>query len=115
MPWDAASQTLFSELGWVPEGQVYYGYGINTGSAYACHAACGPNAANSRCFTASAQGDVDGDGLGSEVMYVEPARDVDGNVLGECNSARNSPPPLDWSTSAPLYNEVAVHRGTDEY
>jgi type IV pilus assembly protein PilA len=115
MPWDAASETLFAELGWKPEGQVYYGYGINTGTGYACPEACGPDAASSNCFTASAQGDVDGDGLGSEVMYVEPARDVDGNVLGECNSARNSPPPLDRTTNAPLYNEVAVRWTTDEY
>jgi type IV pilus assembly protein PilA len=115
MPWDAASEAVFLELGWVPEGQVFYGYGINTGTAYACDAACGANAADSRCFTASAQGDVDGDGLGSEVMYVEPVRDDNGVVLGECNSARGSPPPLDRSTSQPLYNEVAVHWGTDDY
>jgi len=115
MPWDAASEAVFMELGWTPEGGVYYGYGINTGTAYACDAPCGSDAANSRCFTASAQGDVDGDGLGSEVMYVEPARDENGTVLGECNSARDSPPPLDPQTDQPLYNEVAVHWGTDDY
>ena len=115
MPWDGASEAVFSELGWTPEGRVFYGYGINTGTAYACDAACGDNPATSRCFTASAQGDVDGDGLGSEVMYVEPARDEDGAVLGECNSARDSPPPLDRSSSQPVYNEVAVHWGTDDY
>jgi prepilin-type N-terminal cleavage/methylation domain-containing protein len=114
MPWDGASQTAFDELGWEPEGQVFYGYGINTGTAEACDAACGP-AATSVCFTASAMGDVDGDGLASEVMYVEPATDQGGGVLGECPSVLNAQTPLQPGSLQPIYKEVAVNFGTDEF
>jgi prepilin-type N-terminal cleavage/methylation domain-containing protein len=114
MPWDGASQAAFSELGWIPEGRVFYGYGINTGTAESCDAACGP-AATSECFTASAMGDVDGDGLASEVMYVEPVSDVNGGVLGECPSVLNAQTPLEPGSLQPIYKEVAVNFGTDEF
>jgi prepilin-type N-terminal cleavage/methylation domain-containing protein len=114
MPWDGASQVAFDELGWVPEGRVFYGYGINTGTAEACDAACGP-AATSLCFTASAMGDVDGDGLASEVMYVEPATNEGGGVLGECPSVLNAQTPLQPGSLQPIYKEVAVNFGTDEF
>ena len=114
MPWDGASQVAFDELGLVPEGRVFYGYGINTGTAEACDAPCGP-AATSVCFTASAMGDVDGDGLASEVMYVEPATNEGGGVLGECPSVLNAQTPLQPGSLQPIYNEVAVNFGTDEF
>jgi prepilin-type N-terminal cleavage/methylation domain-containing protein len=114
MPWDGASLAAFNELGWVPEGQVFYGYGINTGTAESCDAACGP-AATSECFTASAMGDVDGDGLASEVMYVEPASGLNGSVLGECPSVLNAQTPLEPGSLQPIYKEVAVNFGTDEF
>jgi len=104
----------FAGLGWVPEGRVFYGYGINTGTAEACGAACGP-AGTSQCFTASAMGDVDGDGLASEVMYVEPATDQGGGVLGECPSVLNAQTPLQPGSLQPIYKEVAVNFGTDEF
>ena len=114
MPWDGASLAAFDELGWSPEGRVFYGYGINTGTAEACDAVCGP-AATSVCFTASAMGDVDGDGLASEVMYVEPATDQNGGVLGECPSVLNAQTPLQPGSLQPIYKEVAVNFGTDEF
>ena len=30
MSWDAASETAYGELGWAPEGEVYYSYETNT-------------------------------------------------------------------------------------
>ena len=39
--------------GWQPEGQVYYSYDVNTG---ATECSC------TTCFTATAMGDVDGNG-----------------------------------------------------
>jgi len=114
MPWDGPSEAAFNELGWTPEGRVFYGYGINTGTAEACDAECGP-AALSECFTASAMGDVDGDGLASEVMYVEPVKNVNGGVLGECPSVLNAQTPLQPGTLQPIYEEVAVNFGTDEF
>ena len=114
MPWDGASEAAFEELGWIPEGRVFYGYGINTGTAESCDAACGP-AATSECFTASAMGDVDGDGLASEVMYVEPVTDISGGILGECPSVLNAQTPLEPGSLQPIYKEVAVNFGTDEF
>ncbi len=114
MPWDGASLAAFDELGWLPEGRVFYGYGVNTGTAEACDAVCGP-AATSVCYTASAMGDVDGDGLASEVMYVEPATDQNGGVLGECPSVLNAQTPLQPGSLEPMYNEVAVNFGTDAF
>jgi hypothetical protein len=114
MPWDGPSSTAFEELGWKPEGRVFYGYAVNTGTAEGCDAACGP-AATSECFTASAMGDVDGDTLVSEVMYVEAARDANGAVVGECPSSLNAQTPLDPTTLQPIFNEVAVNFSTDEF
>ncbi len=114
MPWDAASQTAFDELGWLPEGDVLYSYGINTGSSAACGAACGP-AATSRCFTANAIGDVDGDTFASEVIYSNPARDANGAILGSCPSTMGTGTPYDRGTLLPVYNEVAIHYGTDDF
>ena len=62
MTWDAASEAAFSELGWAPEGQVYYTYETNTpevaGSGCTCNV----------CFSATAFGDVDKNGQVSAVM-----------------------------------------------
>ena len=106
MPWDAPSSAAFSALGWSPEGEVFYSYEVNTG--------CGCNA----CFTASAFGDVDSDGVVSAVMYVEP--DPSGIGVTECPSimAPNGAPfgtPTRLETGLPIYHEVAVNRSADEY
>ena len=108
-PWDAASENAFAELGWQPEGQVYYSYHTNTSNNCSC----------SLCFTASAYGDVDGDGDISAVMYVEPQRDGDGGITGSCRSGMPGKldfgPPTKLGSSKELYSEVAVQRITDEY
>ncbi len=114
MPWDAASQTAFDELGWVPLGGVIYSYGVNTGTSAACDAACGP-AATSRCFTVNAIGDVDVDSLVSELMYSSPAQDTNGAILGSCPSTLGTGTPYDPGTLRPVYNEVAIHYGTDDF
>ncbi len=106
MPWDAASAAAYAELGWTPEGDVFYTYEINT--------SCGCDA----CFTASAFGDVDGDGVVSAVMYVEP--DADGLGVTECPTimAPGGAPfgtPTRFETGLPVYREVAVNRSADEY
>jgi hypothetical protein len=106
MPWDAAASAAYAELGWAPEGEVFYTYEINTG--------CGCNA----CFTASAFGDVDADGVVSAVMFVEP--DPSGVGITECTSimAPGGAPfgtPTRLGTGQPIYREVAVNRSADEY
>ena len=106
MPWDGQASGLFNEVGWSPEGQVYYTYEVNTGK----YAACGCNL----CFTATAHGDVDGDLGWSALMYVHPQVDVNGNVTGECSSYVGS---LGTPTrnGGPVYDEVLVQPLNDEY
>jgi len=65
--WTPAAETAFSPIGFRPEGNVYFDYDVNT----ACSASC---------FTATAYGDVDGDGFVAALMYVHP--DAVGGVAG---------------------------------
>jgi hypothetical protein len=60
MTWDANSAAAYAPFGWKPEGRVYY--------SYQCNVCC----LDGLCFTASAYGDVDGDGFPMAVMYVHP-------------------------------------------
>jgi type IV pilus assembly protein PilA len=107
MEWDAASEAAFADLGWRPEGQVFYAYDTNTG-ATACTCAV--------CFTATAAGDVDNDDLNSAVMYVHPETTSEGVVLGECKSGLfGYSAPLDSGTGGPVYDRVAVQRSLDQY
>ncbi len=51
---DAVASMGFAELGWAPEGQVYFNYGVATATA---------------AFTASAGGDLDGDATPQQWGY----------------------------------------------
>ena len=107
MEWDAASELAYADLGWQPEGQVYYSYDTNPG---ATPCTC------STCFTATAAGDVDDDDLNSAVMYVHPQTTAEGVVIGECPSGLfGFGTPLDFVTGLPVYNAVAIQRSLDEY
>jgi hypothetical protein len=107
MNWDSDSEDAFDELGWSPEGKVYYSYHANTTKNCTC----------TLCFTVTAYGDVDSDGLPSAVMYVEPQRDSDGSIIGACRSGMGAE--FDFGTptqgGASIFNEVAVQRSLDEY
>jgi prepilin-type N-terminal cleavage/methylation domain-containing protein len=109
MTWDAASESAYAELGWAPEGQVYYSYETNTpevpGSGCTCNV----------CFTATAFGDVDDNGQTSAIMYSHPEPAVGGG-MNECPS-RLFPfwAPTRLGSSSPVYDEVAVNRSNDEY
>jgi type IV pilus assembly protein PilA len=107
MEWDAASEAAFADLGWRPEGQVFYVYDTNTG-ATAC--TC------SVCFTATAAGDVDNDDLNSAAMYVHPETNAAGAIIGECPSGLfGFGTPIDYNSGQPIYDAVAVQRSLDEY
>ena len=70
-------QNAFSMLGWAPDSEVYYDYDVaadqtfndglggNAGDHPGC--ACGGT-----CFTASAYGDIDGDGAPAVISYFQP-------------------------------------------
>ena len=107
MTWDDASEDAYAELGWRPEGQVFYVYDTNTG-ATACTCEL--------CFTATAAGDVDDDDLNSAVMYVHPETTPEGVVTGECPSGLfGFGTPVDSGTGQPVYDRVAVQRSLDQY
>jgi prepilin-type N-terminal cleavage/methylation domain-containing protein len=107
MAWDADSEAAYAELGWRPEGQVFYAYESNTG-ATAC--TC------TMCFTATAAGDVDDDDLNSAVMYVHPETTAEGVVIGECPSGLfGFGTPVDLNTGQPVYDRVAIQRSLDQY
>jgi len=103
--WDADSQTQFSELGWQPEGAVIYAYETNTTDN------CGGCL---NCFTATAYGDADADGLTSAVMYVQP--NAQNGLTAVCGAKLlGLGTPTRRTTGAPVFNEVEVNRQTDEY
>jgi type IV pilus assembly protein PilA len=66
--WTASADAEFAALGWRPEGHVYFDYDTNTA---AIDPGCG---CTGDCFTASAYGNIDGDGAISVVMYAHPDR-----------------------------------------
>ena len=107
MEWDADSEAAYAELGWRPEGQVFYTYESNTG---ATPCTC------TMCFTVTAAGDVDDDDLNSAVMYVHPETTAEGVIIGECPSGLfGFGTPLDLDTGQPVYDRVAVQRSLDQY
>jgi len=102
--WDAASSAAFEALGWKPEGQVIYSYETNTTTNCTCQL----------CFTATAYGDADGDGLTSAVMYVQP--NVQGGLTQVCPAKLwGLGTPTRKHGNAPVLNEIEVNRQTDEY
>ena len=108
MTWDAASTSAFSELGWEPEGKVLYSYETNTPSVAGSGCTC------NECFTATAFGDVDANGVVSAVMFSHP-QDI-GGVITEC-PARTFPlwAPTRLGTTHSIYDEAAINRSNDEY
>ena len=107
MEWDALSEAAYADLGWRPEGKVFYAYESNTG-ATPCDC--------TQCFTATAAGDVDADGSPSAVMFVHPETDADGAVTGECPSGLfGFGTPIDPQTGQPQYDVIAIQRSTDDY
>lgn len=105
MTWDTDSENAWGELGWAPEGAVFYSYMSNV--------CC----ANELCFTASAYGDVDGNGTPAAVMYVHPETNSDGGIVTECPSGL--PAPFDFGTptgvNGKAFNRVATHGTADRF
>lgn len=109
MMWDSDSEDAFDELGWEPEGKVFYSYHVNTTNNCSC----------TLCFTATAYGDVDSNSLPSAVMYVDPQRAADGSVIGVCRSGMGAEfdfgTPTRRNNGSDILNEVAVQRSLDEF
>jgi type IV pilus assembly protein PilA len=106
MPWDAESQMWFGELGWAPEGEVFYSYGTYSPSMPGNSCTC------TLCFTAVAYGDVDGNGSTQAVMYVHP-QDVNG-VTELCpDELLGLGTPLDPASGTPIYDAPAPRSNND--
>jgi prepilin-type N-terminal cleavage/methylation domain-containing protein len=109
MMWDGDSEAAFAELGWEPEGRVFYSYHSNTTNNCSC----------TLCFTATAYGDVNANDRPSAVMYVEPQRNSAGAIIGVCRSGMGAEfdfgTPTRRNSGSDIYNEVAVQRSLDEF
>lgn len=106
MPWDGAAQAAFSELGWAPEGKVYYTYGAYTSTSGNGCGTC------DLCFTGTAYGDVDGNGSVQGVLYVH-AEQVGGAIVWCNEPLYNWGPPLDPNSGNPILDAVAVRSNSD--
>jgi len=106
MKWDSDSEDHFAELGWHPEGEVFYSYEANTPLVTGATKNC----TCELCFTVTAYGDVDGNGFVSALMYVEPENGGACAALFEGFGTPTRP-----GSGVPVYNEVAVQRMTDEF
>jgi type IV pilus assembly protein PilA len=106
MPWDGDAQAAFGELGWAPEGQVFYSYASYTeGSGMGC-GGC------PLCFTGAAYGNVDGKGGGPQlILYVHP--EVVGGTLIACNDGIYNEGPAADSDGNPIYDSVAARSNSD--
>ena len=92
--WTPAADAAFAPIGFRPEGNVYFDYDVNT--------ACGAS-----CFTATAYGDVDGDGFVSALMYVHP--DGLGGVAGAGLGLGLATP---IENGVPVFNQVSWNTAT---
>ncbi len=101
--WTPAASAAFGALGFRPEGAVYFDYEVNVDVGQ-CPLA--------DCFTASAYGDVDGNGLFSLIQYVQP------NLAGNFSASALFPAlgiPAEAITGRQQENEVAQHAGADPF
>jgi len=95
----------FALVGWIPEGDVFFDYDTSVPGPLGLGCVC-----TDGCFTATAYGDLDGDGLLSMVLYAQPDRA--GQV---CPTLINGLfPPLDTEGNA-MTNQVARVLGADDF
>jgi prepilin-type N-terminal cleavage/methylation domain-containing protein len=89
-PWTAADEAAFGNLGWTPEGSIFYDYGLTV-------VGCGTCAAGT-CVTAAAYGDVDGDSQIAVVLYTR------GSFGAACPDAVLNALPIPT-----MYNTIATY------
>jgi type IV pilus assembly protein PilA len=110
--WDAVAKAAYGGLGYEPEGAVAYSYEVND-AASDCGCGVGANG-DALCFTASAYGDLDGDGFVAVVSYFYT--DPTGNTCVTGINANG--PPLNVNTGNPILNTptlIPVGAGSDDY
>jgi len=108
--WTTA-QSFFDLVGYQVDGNVWHVYDVTAPNSLVneCSGGC------SNCFTLTAHGDTDVNGVYGAVMYVHPERDAGGNVTGECKSAvLGYAAPVGAGGSA-IYDQPAVNNAGDQY
>ena len=60
-PWTALAKATYGNLGFEPQGNVFYDYGVDAGCC-----------ASGDCFTVTAYGDLDGDNILAAITYFHP-------------------------------------------
>jgi prepilin-type N-terminal cleavage/methylation domain-containing protein len=101
--WTASADVAFGELGWRPEGHVYFDYDTNTHGVSDCGCA-------GDCFTSSAYGNIDGDGGVSVVMFVQPDR----NGVS-CPSGVTGDTVPDDTDGNPIFNAPVLSPASDDF
>jgi len=101
--WTPAAETAYQQVGFRPEGAVFYDYEVNVDAA-ACP--------DLDCFTATAYGDADSNSIIALVMYVHPS------AAGATSASGAFPAlglPLDPVSGQPRMDAVAVNYAADLY
>ena len=101
-PIDAA----FAEVGWVPDGDVFFDYDTAT----AADPLLGTCTCTDACFTAAAYGNLDGDASLSVLLFTHP--DAAGGFC-ETGQGGNQSPPLNGG--ARMFDQVARVLSADEF
>ncbi len=96
-PWSSVAGAVFDPLGFSVEGAVYYDYDVEAAGGGGC--GC------QECFTASAYGDLEGDGMAAVLSFVHP------DSLGAIclTQALALGPPIDFQTGQPIFDAPARH------
>ena len=96
----------FASVGWLPEGDVFFDYDTAVPGPLGPGCIC-----TGGCFTATAYGDLDGDGLLSMIMFAQP--DVAGQVCPTLISGVF--PPIDLNGNVMLSQPARVTVGADDF
>ena len=106
MPWDGEAQMAFGELGWSPEGEVFYSYASYTEDSGIGCGGC------PLCFTGAAYGNVDGSGGGPQlILFVHPEQV--GGTLVSCNDGIYNQGAAADSDGNPIFDAVAARSNSD--
>lgn len=101
--WTVAANAAFGTLGFRPDGDVYYDYEVNV-DVGVCP--------GQDCFTATAYGDADGNGLVAMIQYVQPSP---GGAFATSILFPGNGIPQDPISAASIFNAAAVNYNADLY
>ncbi len=99
-------EAAFSTVGWVPDGDVFFDYDTAT----AADPLTGTCTCTEACFTATAYGDLDGDGSLSVLLYTHP--DATGGFCETGQGGNQSPPIVNGHR---VFDEVARVMVADDF